>query len=248
VNRAWLALGLAIVFPGVMAWIYFEAVSPKSGAESPNRAFQIIYAGTKVIQFSFPLLFFRLINRSAWRRATTVSLRERICGSPAGIWLGVGFGLLAAGIILWLYHCELKNSAVFTGTPERLRSKVTEFGIYSAPGFIGLAAFLAILHSFLEEYYWRWFVHAFLRNWLRFLPAALISGLAFTGHHVFVLDVYFPDRFWSAVIPFSLGIAVGGIVWAWIYERSGSLLGPWLSHFLVDAAIMAVGYDILFES
>jgi hypothetical protein len=56
VNRAWLALGLTIVFPGVMAWIYFDAVSPKGGAESPNPALQIIYAGTKVIQFSFPLI------------------------------------------------------------------------------------------------------------------------------------------------------------------------------------------------
>jgi membrane protease YdiL (CAAX protease family) len=123
---------------------------------------------------------------------------------------------------------------------------VTEFGIRSVPGFVGLAAFLAILHSFLEEYYWRWFVHAFLRNWLPFVPAALISGYAFTAHHVFVLDVYFPDRLWSAVVPFSLGIAFGGIVWAWIYERSGSLLGPWLSHLIVDAAVMAVGYDIMF--
>ena len=28
-----------------------------------------------------------------------------------------------------------------------------------------------------------------------------------------------------------------GAAWAWIYHRSGSLLGPWLSHLLIDAGI-----------
>jgi membrane protease YdiL (CAAX protease family) len=43
----------------------------------------------------------------------------------------------------------------------------------------------------------------------------------------------------------SLGVAVGGAVWARLYDRSGSLLGPWLSHLLVDAAIFFVGYELL---
>ena len=29
---------------------------------------------------------------------------------------------------------------------------------------------------------------------------------------------------------------------------SGSLVGPWLSHLIVDAAIMAIGYDLVFQS
>jgi len=43
----------------------------------------------------------------------------------------------------------------------------------------------------------------------------------------------------------SLGVAVGGIFWAWLYHRSGSLYGPWLSHLLIDAAIFVVGYDLV---
>ena len=44
---------------------------------------------------------------------------------------------------------------------------------------------------------------------------------------------------------FSVCVAVGGAMWAWLYERTGSLLGPWLSHLLVDAAIFAIGYDLV---
>jgi membrane protease YdiL (CAAX protease family) len=76
----------------------------------------------------------------------------------------------------------------------------------------------------------------------------MLSALAFAGHHVFVLNEYLPGRFWSATVPFSLGIAAGGLVWAWLYHRSGSLLGPWLSHFLVDLGIMVAGYRMLFAA
>jgi membrane protease YdiL (CAAX protease family) len=66
------------------------------------------------------------------------------------------------------------------------------------------------------------------------------------GHHVVILGGFFPGHFWEIVLPFSLAIAVGGVVWAWMYERSGSLLGPWLSHLIVDVALMAVGYRLAF--
>ena len=33
----------------------------------------------------------------------------------------------------------------------------------------------------------------------------------------------------------------------WIYARSDSLYGPWISHCFVDAAIFVVGYDLARE-
>ncbi len=101
-----------------------------------------------------------------------------------------------------------------------------------------------LAHSLLEEYYWRWFVFGQLRRLTTFLPAAVVSSLAFMAHHVVILAVYFPDYFVVAVLPFSLGIAVGGFVWAWLYERNGSVYAPWLSHLLVDAAIFVIGWDL----
>ena len=110
-----------------------------------------------------------------------------------------------------------------------------------------LAAFLCVAHSLLEEYYWRWFVFGRLRLHVHPSLALVLAGLAFMAHHVVIIWVYFPGHFWSAVLPFSLGVAFGGIVWAWLYERSGSLLGPWLSHLVVDAALMAIGYRLVYQ-
>jgi uncharacterized protein len=46
----------------------------------------------------------------------------------------------------------------------------------------------------------------------------------------------------------SAGVAVGGAFWAWLYERTGSIFGPWLSHLLIDAGIFWIGYDLIRQS
>jgi membrane protease YdiL (CAAX protease family) len=111
--------------------------------------------------------------------------------------------------------------------------------------FFLLASFLSLLHSGLEEYYWRWYAFGRLRETVPLGWATLLSALAFASHHVVILAVYFPGRFWMMTIPLSAGIVVGGIVWASLYQRSGSLLGPWVSHALVDAAIFVVAWDLI---
>ena len=97
----------------------------------------------------------------------------------------------------------------------------------------------------MEEYYFRWFVFGQLRNLTGFLPAMIVSGLAFMAHHVIVLRHYFNGLSpWTVLL--SCAIAVGGLIWAFQYERSKSLTGPWLSHAIVDAGIFAIGYHLLF--
>ncbi len=74
--------------------------------------------------------------------------------------------------------------------------------------------------------------------------AIALSSLAFTAHHVIVLAFYFRGAWWMTLLA-STAVFVGGAAWSRIYGRSGSLAGPWLSHLLVDAALMSVGYDML---
>jgi membrane protease YdiL (CAAX protease family) len=125
-----------------------------------------------------------------------------------------------------------------------MAARVAGFGVASPAAFAGMTAFYALVHSFLEEYYWRWFVFGQMREVMPAAAAAVLSSLAFTVHHVIVLAAYL--GWWSAAtVVCSLAVAVGGLVWAWIYHRSGSLLGPWLSHALADAAIFTVGRSML---
>ena len=61
-----------------------------------------------------------------------------------------------------------------------------------------------------------------------------------------LLLMFFGFENWMTYV-FSIGVAIGGAAWAWLYSRSGNLYSAWISHAFVDAAIFWVGYDILFQ-
>jgi membrane protease YdiL (CAAX protease family) len=104
-----------------------------------------------------------------------------------------------------------------------------------------------VFHSLFEEYYWRWFVFRQLRRLAPLWPAVVISALGFMAHHVIVLHEILKSAPWLAWL-LSLAVAAGGGFWAWLYERSGSIFGPWLSHLLIDAGIFWIGYDLIRET
>ena len=43
----------------------------------------------------------------------------------------------------------------------------------------------------------------------------------------------------------SLLVASGGAIWAIQYRRCRLVSGPWISHMLVDLAILGIGYDLI---
>jgi hypothetical protein len=238
VKREPLVLAFALVFPSLMAWLYFVVASPGADATHANPVMQWLYAAGKLVQFGLPVLWIVFIDPSSLRftRPKTAGLRS-----------GLVFGLLVASIAFAIYQFTLANSPLMDGVGQRIRAKLAEFDVDTPIRFLVLAGFLAGINSFLEEYYWRWFVFGRLRRWAPLVAAIPLSSLGFMGHHVIVLSVYFPERLLTAVLPFSLAIAVGGAAWAWIYYRAGSIIGPWLSHLIVDLAIMTIGYDLAFR-
>jgi membrane protease YdiL (CAAX protease family) len=233
-RRTWLALAFAMSFPTVAAWGYFVALARNGTTANPLQ--QGAYVLSKVVQFGFPVLVLAA-GRGPWPRP----LPPR----RTGMGLGLGFGLLVAGAMLGVYFGLLRGSPLLAGTPPRLQQKLEQVGMNTPGRYAALACFLAAAHSLLEEYYWRWFVFGRLRTLIPLAPAVALSSLAFMAHHVVVLYVFLPGRFLQAVVPFSLAIAAGGAVWAWLYDRAGTLYPSWLSHLLVDAAILVIGWDLL---
>ena len=224
----WSALLFAMIFPTVVTWVYFVSLR-----QHPPWIQQAAYGIGKVVQFGFPLVWVLCVQRSR--------IAPRLPGSQGLGWgLVTGVGIVAA--MMLLYHLRLKPQGIFAVAVEPIRNKVTGFGIDRLGEYVALGLFYALAHSFLEEYYWRWFVYGQLRRLTPVPVAAVVSSLGFMAHHVILLSVYF--GWWSsASLFFSFSVCVGGVIWAWLYQRSGSLYGPWLSHALVDAGIFLVGYD-----
>jgi uncharacterized protein len=225
------ALAFAMLFPTVMTWWYFQRLA--GGGES--RWQQLAYASGKVVQFTFPVVFLGLTV--GWPRPSPPRFD--------GLAWGLAFGLVVAVAMLVLYFGVLRESGLLHRTAEQVRAKLVELGIATPLRYLGLTTFIVVAHSLLEEYYWRWFVFGQLRHLLPPVWAMIVSSIAFMSHHVLLLMIWFPDHIWLAGLS-SLGVAIGGAMWAWLYQRTDSIWSSWLSHLLVDAAIFVVGWDLAF--
>ena len=144
-----------------------------------------------------------------------------------------------------LYFGWLRASPPMRSAPTKVVAVLQQMGADQLPGFLLLAVVIVVGNSLLEEYYFRWFIFGRLRAFLPLPAAVAVSSLAFMAHHVILLSVYLPGQFWTLTIPLCLCVAVGGALWAWLYARTGSLYAPWLSHAVIDAAILVVGWNLM---
>jgi uncharacterized protein len=233
-RAGWGALLFACLFPTFATWLYFIQLAGTGWA-------MVAYSATKVIQFAFPVVWIYLAREKTAGGAPAVPGK-----AGRGLILAIVSGVVVLGLVVALWRPILAASPAFERAPTAVAEKVASFGIDSGAKFFLLAAFYSVIHSFLEEYYWRWFVFGRLRRGLPFATpaiAAVVASLAFTAHHVLVVG-YFLGSFGLLTFFVSLVVTAAGLLWAWLYERTGHLAGPWISHALADAALMWAGYQM----
>lgn len=134
----------------------------------------------------------------------------------AGLWGEWMMGRAAEFLNLDNHWTEWFDQDLVWGAPPTLAVSVLEYVIF-APIF--------------EELAFRGLLFAMLRRRLEFLPAALISTSLFALAHGYSA-IGFISVFWS------------GFLWAWIYERTGSLIPGMVAHamnnLLVCLTMMAL--------
>lgn len=228
--RDLVAVVVALVMPTIITWLYFFQ------ADGMAPAVQLtVFNVVKTIQFTFPLFWALAIQRGR------VTLKPP---NSQGLELGVAFGAVVASAMFAVYLAFLRGSQPVVNATEIVIAKVSGWGIDEPWKYALLGLFYALVHSFLEEYYWRWFVFGQLRRFTSLGTAITISSFGFMAHHVLVLGKFCGfDSPLTYIL--SACVAIGGAFWAWLYDRTGSLLGPWLGHMVIDAAIFAIGYDLI---
>lgn len=224
---------VALVLPTAITWLYFIEAK-----DWPAAAQLAVFSAVKTVLFALPIMWVWFVQRGR------VTLRPP---GASGMASGLVFGAAVGGAMLAFYYGALRGSELIAAAAPAIRNKVAGAGIDGLGKYAALGLFYSLFHSLLEEYYWRWFVFGQLRRWTTLGAAIAVSALGFMAHHVLVLGLYFGFAN-PATYLFAACIAIGGAAWAWLYHRTGSLIGPWLSHLLVDATIFAIGYDLVRET
>jgi uncharacterized protein len=222
------AIAVTAAFPTLATFVYFVLLSGRP-------AMSVLYGASKVLQFAFPLVWVLGVQR---RRLTLAPPNL-----PSVAW-GAGFGASVVALALAAYYGYFKHSPYLAQAPAMVAAKVRDMRLTTPALYLGFALFLAVPHSLLEEYYWRWFVFGQLRRVMTAQGAIAVSSLGFMAHHVIVIQQLLRGP-WVLSLFLALCVAVGGAAWARMYERHRSLYGPWVSHFLVDAAVMYIGFDLV---
>lgn len=196
---------------------------------------QLLYTLTKIFTLLWPPTAVYVIEKRRFLRP-----KKMFAGHLKSIPLGLLSGVVMAGLIWGFYRFSPLGITVREFAPQII-AKVAALGLLEH--YVAFSVFLAVFHSLLEEYYWRWYVFGrlqLLTSWKWSYP---LAGLAFAAHHFVVLSTYFPP---FLTLISGVGVAIGGIFWCWLYHRYQSLLGCWLSHFLVDVIILYIGFLLIF--
>jgi len=257
----WIGVLIGLGLPTAVTASYFLPATTQAA-----NVLRAVYSSGKLVQFVFPL-FWVFVVLPRWSSGSGPSGRKTpaVTGetlrrpndeasgqtqkSAPGLALGqaAAFGVAVLAAMVAGYQFWLRGTPMMQAAGDVVGSRLGFYGVNTLPRFVTLGLFYCVAHSGLEEYYWRWFVFGRLRRLTGLWPAVVVSSLGFMGHHVVLLGVYFRASWWAAVW-FSLAVAVGGAYWAWLYDRTRSLVGPWLSHALVDAGIFLVGYQLIFHA
>ncbi|MCE3235292.1 MAG: Abortive infection protein [Vampirovibrio sp.] len=108
------------------------------------------------------------------------------------------------------------------------------------------AAFIVILNPIFEESFWRGTVYREWRKIIGVWPAILVSSFFFGAWHWMVLQTYC-QPLWALFLTFL--VMVGGVLFAYSYEKTGTLGAPILLHGLgADFPMVFVVYDCILAS
>lgn len=206
----------------------------------PSPWFMNLLAATKAFLFVSPILFWKFLKiPGKWTDFTKALSTEKLKRQIA---IGLGLGILMSAVVLLSFEAlsETTRNEMLT----RVAKKISVLKI--AQNFLLYGIVLSFVHSLLEEFYWRYFVFS---AWKSALPprrislaAHLIASFAFTLHH-FTVTVHYFDLSFGLLL--GLGVWAAGFIWSYVFEKERSLLGVWISHIIVDIAIISIGYKAL---
>ncbi len=189
-----------------------------------------VFALSKIWVFALPVIWLVAVDRKplSWSRP-----------KKGGFGVAALLGVVMSAAVVLVYSFRPDE----TLNTERLRTAVLAVGLDSPGKYLAGAAYWIAVNSVLEEYVWRWFVVRQIRAISTASVAVAGSAAAFTVHHVVAMQVFLS---WPLVALASTGIFLGAATWSWCYVRFQSVWPGYLSHAIVDVAVFAVGYTVLF--
>lgn len=168
--------------------------------------------------------------------------KGRLSFSPlkkGGLGMGAALGLLVSAVVVggyWLFGSQFVDG-------EIVRAAALANGIGEKHIYLPFVCYLVFVNSLLEEYVWRWFVFRQSEKLVGGPAAVLCSAAFFSIHHLVALQA---QMGWTPTLLGTAGVFIGGAMWSWLYLKFRSIWPGFVSHVIVDIAIFAIGWLLIF--
>lgn len=214
----------ALLLPALLAGIIEGFLSFLPGSAS--------VAGWLAMLFT-PVLFIAL---ALYRIGRTEGRAGLLAGAGRTAHLVAGFGVGLLGFVSngVLAQVSLRflavllgpeaAQAVFEAELQRAAPLVSGGPLFQAAVFV----LLAVVTPFAEELFFRGYVYRGLRHHWGVPAAAVLSAFIFSAFHFYLVQ--------------ALPIFAAGLLFALLYERTGSLLAPMVAHGVINAAVVLLMY------
>ncbi|MGI6509278.1 MAG: CPBP family intramembrane glutamic endopeptidase [Erysipelotrichaceae bacterium] len=108
--------------------------------------------------------------------------------------------------------------------------------------FIFVSLYVALINSFLEEFFFRGYCFLHLKNLVGRKSAYLFSSLMFAIYHCSMMIGWFNIFLYLLLI---ISLFVSGLIFNYLNERYDSLLASWFFHMFANFSINTVGIILL---
>lgn len=179
-----------------------------------------------VLLAGLPFLAYATYHRLRWKRRLNEVVRR------TGLQLGepryIGYSLMVAvvvvaGLVIWPPPLEPMTRE---GSAQRQFAGVG-FGVETV---IAALLYGMVKTGFAEEFLFRGLIAGSLSRRLPFVWANLVQAVIFLAPHLLLLSIM-PEAGSLLVLVF-----VGALVTGWLRIASGSIVGPWIIHGLLNVA------------
>lgn len=124
---------------------------------------------------------------------------------------------------------------------EFVKEKLSLLIDLDAKKLIFVGAYIIIINSLLEEFFWRSFLFAKFKTIAPKALAYFIPALAFSFHHVMFYYNWFTLPFFITV---TIGLIAYSLIMNKIFDYSKDLFSCWLIHALVDIVQITIAFVI----
>lgn len=190
-----------------------------------------VKSGIKLVLFLIMPLLFSCFDKNV-ALTPLFKIDKKLFGGAAAVGGGV-FAVILGG------YFALRGVFDFSGIVTSLTSGA---GV-GRHNFVFVAIYIAIVNSFLEEFFFRGFAFLTLKRGVSRPFAYFFSAAAFSLYHVAMMIGWFGFGLWLLVMA---GLVVGGIIFNYFNERSATIYPSWLIHMCANLAINTVGIILIY--